>query len=165
MPEAESIQNIINILSLEPHIEGGYFRRTYAAEPENGKCFASSIYYLLTAQSPVGHLHRNRSDIIHYFHSGQSFRYTLIDTQGNLSTVTLGNNIDQGETPQLLVKGGYWKASELLIDQTDPEQYGLISEAVVPGFNYQDMQIATGHDLLTLWPQHQNTLQHLIKKA
>lgn len=165
MPETDNIQNIINALSLEPHIEGGYFRRTYAAELDNGKCFASSIYYLLTAQSPVGHLHRNRSDIVHYFHSGHSIRYTLIDMQGNVSTVKLGNNIDQGEAPQLLVKGGYWKASELLIDQADPEQYGLISEAVVPGFDYQDMQIANSNDLLTLWPQHRNTLQHLIKNA
>lgn len=179
MQEAEHVQTIIDTLKLEKHIEGGYYRRTFSAQHsiiENNlaqnntqknqpRCIATSIYYLLTAQSPIGHLHLNTSDIIHYFHSGNPIRYTLINSAGELNHITMGNNIANGEQPQMIVAGGTWKASELIIDNNqDTLAYGLISEAVVPGFDYKDMRLATLQDLATQWPQHQHTLQRLINK-
>lgn len=67
--------DVINALDLEAHIEGGYFRRTYQSdhraslETSTGpRYLLTSIYYLLTEQSPVGQFHFNQSDILHYFH-------------------------------------------------------------------------------------------------
>ncbi|MCB1616391.1 MAG: cupin domain-containing protein, partial [Pseudomonadales bacterium] len=125
-------------LGLEAHEEGGYFRRTYTSQTAVhegvSKVMMSSIFYMLTRDSPIGFLHKNRSDIMHYFHAGSSLDYYLIDSDGELSQVRLGADLDKGEVLQLLVKGGSWKASRL------PEggEYGLISEAVVPGFDYSD---------------------------
>ena len=162
MTETAEVQSIIHALKLEPHIEGGYFRRTYESEQRAASnCYGTSIYYLLTAQSPIGHLHCNQSDIIHYYHSGAPIKYTLVDAEGTLSQIILGNNIANGELPQLLVKGGIWKASELLSNNNAP--YGLISEAVIPGFDYQDMQLASSDDLHLRWPQHKTILEQLIK--
>jgi len=74
-PRLITASNLVAALDLEPHVEGGFFRRTYQAdhrdmlETEGGQRFLmTSIYYLLTAESPVGQFHFNQSDILHYFH-------------------------------------------------------------------------------------------------
>jgi len=134
---------IIKTLALEPHpSEGGYFKRTYTSDidltcPAGTRKSLSSIYYLLSDDSPIGHLHKNQSDIIHYFHSGSAINYLIIHPDGQLERQTLGNDVSRGQTPQLTVKGGCWKASEL-----QAGEYGLLSEAVSPGFEYTDMELA-----------------------
>ncbi len=147
--------DLIKQLKLEPHpTEGGYFRRTYASgttiqrDDQSHRRLLTCIYYLLTDDSPQGCLHRNKSDIIHFHHTGLSIKYTVISDQGNLQEHLLGPNFSQGEQPQLLVRGGDWKQSQLCFNQedqhhSDPYWYGLISEAVAPGFEYEDNEIAT----------------------
>lgn len=67
----------IDALRLEPHVVSGFFRRTFQAGhlppllTERGKLhLLTSIHYLLTEASPVGYWHLNRSDILHFHHSG-----------------------------------------------------------------------------------------------
>ncbi|MEO0409016.1 MAG: cupin domain-containing protein, partial [Cyanobacteria bacterium P01_A01_bin.135] len=91
-----------------------------------------------------------------YFHAGASITYLLVDPEGNLHKTKLGPNLEQGEVLQLLVPGGYWKAAAL-----ETGEYGLLGEAVAPGFDYRDMAIATEDALrrqfpdqfASLWPQ------------
>jgi hypothetical protein len=137
-------QQLIEKLSLEPHIEGGYFCRTYSSDlkanlPSNAKprCLLSSIFYMLTDDSPIGYLHKNKSDIIHYFHGGSPLTYLIIGPDGNLDKRVLGLDLDGGQQLQLLVRGGCWKATVL-----EAGEFGLISEAVSPGFEYDDMELA-----------------------
>ncbi len=136
-------QTLIEQLQLEPHLEGGYFRRTYAsgmtleAEPGKPRPSLSSIYYLLTDDSPIGYFHCNRSDILHYWHSGSALRYLLISPAGEFTSFVLGPDLQAGEQLQACVPGGYWKATVL-----EQGEYGLLSEAVSPGFDYADMTLA-----------------------
>jgi predicted cupin superfamily sugar epimerase len=152
---------VIERLDLEPHIEGGYYRKTYQSlltieTTGESRPLLSSIYYMLTDDSPTGHFHRNQSDIIHYWHGGEALRYWLIDPQGELSSRMLGPG--EKQQLQLLVPGGYWKASEL-----EQGEYGLLSEAVSPGFNYDDMQLATAMQMQADFPALFDQLRRLIK--
>jgi predicted cupin superfamily sugar epimerase len=154
-------QQLIKKYQLEPHIEGGYFHRSYASSlntHSNGqsRSLLSSIFYMLTDDSPIGYFHRNQSDIIHYWHGGEALRYWLIDPQGKLSSPTLGPGEEQ--QLQLLVPGGYWKATEL-----EQGEYGLLSEAVCPGFDYDDMQLATAMQMQADFPALFDQLRRLIK--
>ena len=159
-------QEIIKSLSLEPHpSEGGYFIRTYsseitAASPAGTRQSLSSIYYMLSDDSPIGYLHMNRSDIIHYFHSGSPITYTIIHPDGQLEIRILGNDLSQGQTPQLTVKGGCWKASEL----SDGE-YGLLSEAVSPGFKYEDMKLASATNIRHHFPELFESVKRYIQQT
>ncbi len=149
-------QQIINMLDLEPHVEGGYYTRTYQSplqmtidagvksesalhrsKDSSKRCLLTSIYYMLTDDSPIGYLHKNGSDIIHYYHAGSALKYILLSADGRLEEKYLGNNLEKGQQLQLVVRAGCWKATELL-----GGEYALISEAVSPGFDYRDMQIA-----------------------
>lgn len=144
-------QALIEALSLVEHVEGGYFSETYRATEEmptpregSSRSVMTSIYYLLTDDRPVDHLHQNKSDIMHYFQAGAAITYILVDLEGRLSKVKLGMNIAEGEVPQLLVPQGYWKAAVL-----ETGEYGLLGEAVAPGFDYRDMTIAKADEIRT----------------
>lgn len=152
-------QALIEKLSLVEHVEGGYFSETYRAleaieTPREGahRSMLTSIYYLLTDDRPIDHLHQNQSDIVHYFQAGAPITYILVDLAGNLTKTKLGMAIEQGEVPQLVVPKGYWKAAVL-----EAGEYGLLGEAVAPGFDYRDMTIAKADDICarfpSLWPQ------------
>jgi predicted cupin superfamily sugar epimerase len=152
---------IIARLGLEPHLEGGYFCRTYTApSPDNSHPAMSSIYYLLDRASPTGHLHRNRSDILHFWQGGSPVHYTLLGSDGEVTERVMGPDLDAGHILQMLVPGGYWKASEL--PQGD---YGLISEAVCPAFDFAHHQLANADTLHQDYPQHWPRLRHLLSKT
>ena len=163
-PTAEQVAQALN---LSGHVEGGYYRRTYQADhrelvPTSGgdRYLMTSIYYMLTRQSPIGHFHCNTSDIMHYYHLGDPVRYTLIYPDGKLETVVMGSDVTHGQVLQLMVKGGIWKASELLSNEYG---YGLISEAVSPGFDFADMTLGEKQKLVAQFPQHQAILNRLTK--
>ena len=145
---------LIAALELEPHpLEGGYFVRTYESETGFGigserRRLLTSIYYLLSSDNSIGYMHRNRSDILHYYHMGEPASYILISPGGEVLEKRLGPDINNGEQLQLLVPAGYWKASELRSGD-----YSLISEAVSPGFMYSDNQLATIEILNAEFPQ------------
>ncbi|RLJ16251.1 cupin [bacterium endosymbiont of Escarpia laminata] len=158
---------IITHLSLEPHVEGGFFHRTYQSEHqttptdiEKSRPLLTSIYYLLSDDSPIGYLHKNRSDIIHYFHSGSPLTYHIIHPDGTIERIVMGNDLASGQQLQLIVKGGCWKATELTAGE-----YGLVSEAVSPGFEYADMELAERETIQILFTDLPDELESLIKPA
>jgi hypothetical protein len=158
-------QQLIKKLSLEPHIEGGYFFRTYSSDlkadlASNAKprCLLSSIFYMLTDDSPIGYLHKNKSDIIHYFHGGSPLTYLIIDPDGNLDKRVLGLDLDGGQQLQLLVRGGCWKATVL-----EAGEFGLISEAVSPGFEYEDMELAKREIIKNQFPHLWDRISKYIR--
>ena len=151
----------ISQLHLEPHIEGGYFRRTYQSQcntlvTAGSRPLMSSIYYMLTDDSPIGYFHRNQSDIIHYWHAGEPVHYSLISPAGVLEHHVLGPGHEQ--QLQLTVPGGHWKASQL-----KHGEFGLLSEAVCPGFEYLDMELATADQMQSDFYSLFNEIKHLIK--
>ena len=163
-------ESVIKALELDRHIEGGYFRRTFVSdysasreETSPGRKTMSSIYYLLSSESPVGHFHSNKSDIVHYFHMGDPIAYFLIYPDGELQEVTLGHNIEDDHQLQLVVPGGVWKASRLEANGTFG--YGLISEAVSPSFNYDDMTLGSSTSLKRDFPQHGDLIDKLSYPA
>jgi predicted cupin superfamily sugar epimerase len=137
--------DLIQQLSLVEHIEGGYFTETHRSEDTlatdregQDRALLTSIYYLLTDDRPIDHFHRNRSDILHYFHLGSAVTYLILEPSGKLTKAKLGLNFSQGEVAQLLVPRGCWKAAVL-----EAGEFGLLGEAVTPGFDYRDLEIAT----------------------
>jgi len=147
--------DVIAMLGLEPHVEGGYFRRTFTSgsglevdRPGGSRPLLTSIHYLLTDDSPVGCFHRNRSDILHFFHAGWPLTYLLIGPCGRLERHVLGPDLDRCHRPQLLVPGGTWKATVL-----EAGPFGLVSEAVAPGFDYRDLELASPGAMRAAFPQ------------
>lgn len=112
---------------------------------------SSSIFYYLTPNRPVGAFHRNRSRISHAWHRGRGC-YVLIHPDGRVESFVVGPDVGRGERLQWVVQGGVWKASYLLPPAATngealhrPSEELLISETVVPGFEYADHEFIS-HD-------------------
>ncbi|KDQ64841.1 hypothetical protein JAAARDRAFT_167525 [Jaapia argillacea MUCL 33604] len=157
-PSANS--DLIKQLRLQRHPEGGYFAETdreeyYVPSPFTAgapRPIATSIYYLLTYDNPSGVIHMNKSVTYHVLHQGRA-EYTLIHpgTPPRIEKKIMGTNTAAGEQLQLLVGTGVWKMSRILPDELasakteeEKERVGcLITEVVVPGFDWEDHQFLT----------------------
>ncbi|GAA5928251.1 hypothetical protein JCM1841_001752 [Sporobolomyces salmonicolor] len=165
----ESNSSLISSLALQPHPEGGYYAETVRAEETTPSPFAdgaerslaTEIYYLLTPDSPGGKMHMNKSLTFHLHHQGRA-RYTLVKPTPSGSSeppeikhVVMGTDSAKGEVRQLLVEGGWWKASEIPEDDLEGAEKDavgcLISEVVVPGFHWQDHAFLTEQGLIDLF--------------
>ncbi|KAH7881368.1 RmlC-like cupin domain-containing protein [Lentinula edodes] len=149
---------LIHDLQLQKHPEGGYFAETDRQVTQVLSPFSrneprplgTSIYYLLTKDSPSGVIHMNKSVTYHILHQGRA-EYTLIypTNPPTIEKHIIGTNVSAGESRQLLVGTGVWKMSRLLPEDMD---HGcLITEVVVPGFHWEDHQFLTKgglHELL-----------------
>ena len=158
-------EEIVKHLSLVEHIEGGYFAETYRSNTDittarvgKERSLLTSIYYLLTDDRPIDYFHRNQSDIMHYFQAGSAITYLIVSPSGKLEKTKLGLNFLKGETAQLLVPGGYWKAAVL-----ESGEYGLLGESVAPGFDYRDMELATAEHFQTSFPNLWSELSAYVK--
>jgi predicted cupin superfamily sugar epimerase len=113
---------------------------------------STSIFYYLTPSGPQGGFHRNKARTVHTLHKGRG-KYVIIhadepDVENGKKRVevfTVGHDVAAGEKLQWIVEGGKFKGTFLLPDREGgPDSEGLlISETVVPGFEYCD------HDFLS----------------
>ncbi|KAJ9222235.1 hypothetical protein DTO212C5_4029 [Paecilomyces variotii] len=144
---------------------------------------STTIYYFLTPGTPLGAFHRNRGRTVHTLHWGRG-RYVLIHAdevmspegkvvegkKARIETFVVGKDIQKGEKVQWIVEGGKYKASYLLPDQEGDEEKRteglLISETVVPGFEFADhdfMLPETMEELLT--PEQVEELKWMLRKG
>lgn len=158
--------DFIKKLSLVEHVEGGYFSETYRSDLKiatdregTERSLLTSIYYMLTDNRPIGYFHKNKSNIIHYFHAGSPLTYLILHPNGELNKVKLGFDVTKGHLCQLIVPGGCWKATVL-----EEGEFGLLGEAVAPGFDYQDMELAKADYFESNFPDLWNELAPYIKK-
>ncbi|XP_014554694.1 hypothetical protein COCVIDRAFT_104214 [Bipolaris victoriae FI3] len=129
---------------------------------------STSIYYLLSRGQPMGRFHRNKARTIHTLISGRG-RYVLIHadepgTPKRVESFVVGMDFAAGEKSVWVVEGGKYKAS-FLLEGAEGERL-LVSETVIPGFEYSD------HDFLTLEafrkivsPEQAEELEWLVRKS
>lgn len=141
-----SAQQLIAKLNLQPHPEGGYYRRTYLQAQEQASC----IYYMLEC-GDKSHWHTIQSDEILLFHCGQPLTvHVIIDKQ--LHTYTLGSNILNGELAQLVIPANSVLA--MTGSTTDqPLDYTLISCVVSPQFKFEEFKLYSQQEMLARYPQ------------
>ncbi|KAJ6567749.1 RmlC-like cupin domain-containing protein [Mycena vulgaris] len=163
----DSAQTLVAQLGLERHPEGGYYVETDRqkeavgtpfVEGEPPRALATSIYYLLSRDSPHGYFHMNKSVTYHVHHQGRA-EYTLITPRpGRAPKVerrVMGADVENGETRLLIVGTGVWKMSRLLEADVRDKKTGdkagcLITEVVVPGFHWEDHAFLTREGLKNL---------------
>ena len=154
-------------LGMEPHPEGGFYKRTFESEErtsdqelsvefEGKRKLYTSIFFLL-GSNDISHLHRLKSDELWYYHAGSPLTISVIDENGNYKESKLGINLDEGETPQVLVP----KNSIFGSSVRDEDTFSLVGCMVSPGFDFQDFELFTQEELLSKYPQHKEVIMKL----
>ncbi|WP_328306696.1 cupin domain-containing protein [Streptomyces sp. NBC_00442] len=139
------ISDLVALLGLEPHPEGGWFRETWRTGPSavpdgypGRRPFATGIYFLLHP-GEASRWHRVRSDELWLWHRGGPLTLRLgggAATPGTESVAVLGPDIASGQLPQLLVPAGAWQSAEPV--GAEPV---LLSCVVAPGFDFEDFEM------------------------
>lgn len=150
--------NYIDLLQLTPHPEGGYYRETYGSETpvtiNSGQVrpTCTAIYYLLRGKEK-SHLHRIQSDEIWFFHIGEPVEIFWIE-KGEIQKAVLGNRIDRGEAPQIIIPAKTWFGAQI----ADSQGFSLMSCTVSPGFNFLDFELGYRDELIATYPHLLDTI-------
>lgn len=128
--------DIIRLLELQPHPEGGHYRETFRdSRTIDGKRAASTAIYFLLAHGERSHWHRVDATETWHWHSGAPLRLEIHDG-GTRTAVMLGPDVAAGERPQAVVPAGAWQAAESLGGWT------LVGCTVAPGFEFSGFELA-----------------------
>jgi predicted cupin superfamily sugar epimerase len=127
---------IVRLLDLKPHPEGGHFSETFRDDGLASRRGASTaIYYLLQA-GEASHWHRVDAAEVWHFYAGAPLELRL-SADGHSETVhRLGADLAAGERPQLVVPLGCWQAARSLGDWT------LVGCTVAPAFDFSGFELA-----------------------
>ncbi len=126
---------IIAMLGLEPHPEGGFYRETFRdGATARGRAHSTAIYFLLRA-GEVSHWHRVDTTEIWHWYAGAPLEL-LTAADGRVTTTILGNRLEQGERPQAIVPAHVWQSARSLGD------YTLVGCTVAPGFQFAGFKLA-----------------------
>lgn len=126
---------IVALLGLEPHPEGGYYGQTFADTAPAGRPHSTAIYYLLEG-GPSGRWHRVDSAEVWHFYAGAPLRLTTSQDGKTTSEQILGPDLADGQRPQVVIPRGEWQAAQSLGNWT------LVGCTVAPGFDFQHFEMA-----------------------
>ena len=162
-------QQFIKQYALQPHPEGGWYKETYksneciphAALPERfsgARVFSTAIYFLLE-QGNFSAFHRIKSDECWHFYAGDSLLIYVINRDGSLDIINLGNDIDKGQLFQYVVPANCWFASRPEPGST----FCFVGCTVARGFDFADFELADSSALSVLYPWHERIIKELCR--
>jgi len=165
-----SITNqLIETYNLEPHPEGGWYKQTYksneeidaGALPERfgaNRAFSTAIYFLLE-KGNFSAFHRIKSDECWHFYAGDPLLIYIIEQNGDLIVIALGNDLEKGQTFQCVVPANCWFASR----PAPKSEYSFVGCTVSPGFEFEDFELADVTALSVMYPQHKSIIKELCR--
>jgi uncharacterized protein len=127
---------IIRILDLRPHPEGGHFRETFRdpAGTASTRAHSTAIYFLMKA-GEISRWHRVDAAEVWHWHAGAPLLLTVADAVGRRD-VRLGTDLAAGERPQAVVPAHAWQQAQSLGGWT------LVGCTVAPGFEFAGFEMA-----------------------
>lgn len=158
--------DLIEVLGLIEHPEGGYYRETYRSDlqipgsKDKVRKLATAIYYYLESEDFCA-WHRIASDEMWHYYGGSTLTIHVLDDKGKLSHLNLGNpSKGEGVEPQVLLPAGVWFAAE--VDCVN--SFTLVGCNVFPGFEWEDFELAKARNLLKKYPKHRNIIERLTRQ-
>jgi predicted cupin superfamily sugar epimerase len=140
--------DVIRLLDLKPHPEGGHFREMFRDAPPPyppphagegregvGRAASTAIYFLL-ARGERSHWHRVDAVEVWHWYAGAPLELEIAQSEGRIERATLGNDLASGERPLAVVPAYAWQAVQTLGDWT------LCGCTVAPGFDFSGFELA-----------------------
>jgi predicted cupin superfamily sugar epimerase len=133
-----SAEDIIRLLDLQPHPEGGHYRETFrdsrSIDAVSGRAASTAIYFLLRA-SEISRWHKVDAAEVWHWYAGAPLALSIVDGRQKLD-VRLGADLTANERPQAAVPAGAWQQAQSLGAWT------LAGCTVAPGFEFAGFEMA-----------------------
>lgn len=135
--QSMSAAEVIALLKLKPHPEGGHFRETFrdSQSDANGRSLSTAIYYLLGV-GEVSEWHRVDATEAWFWHGGAPMVLTLSANGHDAEAHHLGPELKASQRPQLIVPTNWWQTA------TSLGAWSLVSCTVAPGFEFSAFEMA-----------------------
>jgi len=138
-------EEVVTLLQLQPHPEGGHFRETFRDTPAGrdvagrdaageARGASTAIYFLLKA-GQRSHWHRVDAAEVWHWHAGAPLTLAIADGDGRRE-VALGPDLKGGERPQAVVPPLAWQAAE------SRGAWTLVGCTVAPAFLFEGFELA-----------------------
>lgn len=135
----QSAQDVINILGLEKHREGGWYTQTWRDGPKTSKDgprgAGSSIYYLLD-EGERSHWHRVDATEIWHYHAGMPIELSVSEDGVADTLHLLGPDLSRDMRPQVVVPANAWQGAYA------PFGWSLMGCTVAPAFLFETHEMA-----------------------
>jgi len=165
----QRIHQLIQQYNLQPHPEGGWYKQTYKSNDQitadalpkrfgANRAFSTAIYFLLE-QGNYSAFHRIKSDECWHFYAGDPLLIYIIELNGELKIISLGNDFEKGEAFQYVVPSNCWFASR----PAPKSEYCFVGCTVSPGFEFDDFELANSNELSAMYPQHKEIIKELCR--
>ncbi len=129
-------QEIIAVLGMQPHPEGGHFVETWRHAARDGdRGMGTAIYYLLQA-GERSHWHRVDAAEIWHWYAGAPLELSLSPDGRGIESAMLGPDLLTGAKPQILVPTGVWQSA------VSTGAWTLVGCTVSPAFMFEGFEIA-----------------------
>jgi predicted cupin superfamily sugar epimerase len=128
--------DVIRLLELKPHPEGGHFRETFrdVRTVDTGRSASTAIYFLL-ARGESSHWHRIDAAEVWHYYAGAPLELRIASDRATQSLI-LGPNLAAGERPQATVDPQVWQSARSLGEWT------LAGCTVAPSFEFGGFETA-----------------------
>ncbi len=132
-----SARDVIRILGLAPHPEGGHYRETFRDTvcDADGRPASTAILFLL-AGDELSDWHRVDAAEVWHHYAGAPLVVTLSPNGHDAAAHRLGPRFDAGQVSQLVVPAGCWQTAVSLGAWT------LVGCTVAPGFRFEGFELA-----------------------
>jgi uncharacterized protein len=128
---------VVRLLELKPHPEGGYYRETWRDERkvEGGRAASTLIYYLLDT-GDVSDWHRVDAAEVWHWYAGAPLVITVSSNSHDAEAHHLGPDLRARQKPQFVVPQGWWQTA------TSLGAWTLVGCTVAPAFEFSGFEIA-----------------------
>ena len=134
---SEDYREIIRVLDLKPHPEGGFYRETWRERPAGGGRGAGTAIYFLLPRGVENRWHRVDSAEIWHHYAGAPLELQIaLGDQSPIERRVLGTAIFEGEEPQIEVPPDAWQRARTIGAWT------LVGCTVSPAFEFSRCEIA-----------------------
>ncbi|MEP1097379.1 MAG: cupin domain-containing protein [Cyclobacteriaceae bacterium] len=159
------IQEIIDLLEMQPHPEGGFYKETYrsvgaitseslSSDYSGPRTYSTCIYFMLVS-GKFSAFHKINQDEVWHFYDGSPVELHTISPDGKHASHLIGRDFKKGQVPQLVVPGNHWFASKV----SEPDTFSLVGCTVAPGFDFDDFVLAKRETLQRSYPQHEEVIE------
>ncbi len=137
MSKTGEADDIIRLLKMRRHPEGGYYREVFRDNRPGGRgrAHSTAIYFLLK-KGDVSRWHRIDVAEVWHFYRGSPLQLSIAPLRGAAVDHLLGNRIAKGEQPQLVVPARAWQSAR------SQGAYTLVGCTVAPGFDFATLELA-----------------------
>jgi uncharacterized protein len=123
--------DVIALLGLSRHPEGGHYRETFREKAEAGERPASTAIYFLLKAGERSHWHAVDAAEGWHFYAGDPLLLEVSPSGGPIEKIRLGRDLVAGERPQAVVPAGHWQQARSL------GKWTLVGCTVAPAFTFE----------------------------